>query len=353
MFIRRSLTTTAAVLVFVAGVWAAGTGKQSELPGKQPQAPKTTAKSASTSKPKPTSKPAKPTPAPSKPAQPQLSPEEVVRTYLRHRDRKEDDRSYQLLSEGSKKRWSPDDWRSQARNVRATFGAVLAVAGEALLIGGGSVADNRIEKVTVKGNQATVRVRQYVPIPTDVVLVKENGQWRIDLQKTMGTSDSGSTGQGTKPSAPSETGTKPADSGTTAPPPPPPPDTTPQCRANARQIAIAIQMYALKNDGKLPDASNWTDAIRPLLANPGVLKCPADTEAGHEVSFAMNKNLSGASLRDVRDAYKTVLLYESISGKPNESGTGETIPSPPRHTNGNVYIMADGTVDVKASKPQF
>lgn len=361
MFIRRSLTTTAAVLVFAAGVWAAGASRETGPTGKQALAPKATAKPASASKPNPASKsvssarqPAKPTTQPSKPAQPQLSPEEVVRIYLRHRDRKEDDRSYQLLSEGSKKRWSPDDWRSQARNVRATFGAVLAVAGEALLIGGGSVADNRIEKVTVKGDQATVRVRQYVPIPTDVVLVKENGQWRIDLQKTMGTSDSGSTGQAATPSTPSETGTKPADSSTTAPPPPPPPpDTTPQCRANARQIAMAFQVYALKNDGKLPDASNWTDAIRPLLANPGVLRCPADTEAGHEVSYAMNKNLSGASLRDVRDAYKTVLLYESTSGKPNESGTGETIPSPPRHTNGNVYIMADGTVDVKASKPQF
>ena len=368
MFIRHSLTTAAAVLILAVGVsTAAGTGKQAEQAKKQLQAPTPVPKAAvkatpagkpsTPARPAPSAaqaaKPTKPAPTSAKP-EPKLSPEEVVRTYLRHRDRKEDDRSYQLLSQGSKSRWSPDDWRSQARNVRATFGAVLAVAGEALLIGGGSVADSRIEKVTVKGDQATVKVRQYVPIPTDIVLVKENGQWRIDLQKTMGTSESASGGQEAKPAAEPKTETKPAQStSTSAPPPPPPPDTTPQCRANARQIAMAIQLYALKNDGKLPDAANWTDAIRPLLTNPGVLKCPADTQSGHEVSFAMNQNLSGALLRDIKDAYKTVLLYESTTGKANESGRGETIPSPPRHTNGNVYIMADGTVDVKPAKPQF
>ncbi|MGQ9699271.1 MAG: hypothetical protein ACUVRO_14925 [Armatimonadota bacterium] len=364
MFTRRSLTTAGAVLILAAGTWAAVSGEKPAQPSKKPpQTPpavsKSTAKPTGTSKPAPSpappakaqaAKPATPPAASAKPQQTALSPADVVRAYLRHRDQKQDDKSYQLLSDASKKRWSADDWRSQARNVRATFGAVLAVAGEALLIGGGSVADNRIEKVTVKGDQAIVTVRQYVPIPTDIVLVKENGQWRIDMQKTMGISESSGQSTGSQTSRTSQTeSTSPSKEST--PTPPPQPDTTPQCRANARQIAAAIQLYALQHDGKLPDAANWTDAIRPLLTNPGVLRCPADSQ--HEVSFAMNQNLSGANLRDIKDGYKTVLIYESTTGKPNEAGRGETIPSPPRHTNGNVYIMADGTVDVKATKPQF
>ncbi|MGC8834050.1 MAG: hypothetical protein ACP5R4_08340 [Armatimonadota bacterium] len=359
MFAKRLAFTAAAAVLTAAIAWSAQAPAQKtpqKAPEKtekiQPAVPKAK-ETASKTQTGASAKPAAATPAPAKPAQKPaqakvLSPEEVVRQYLQYRDRKEDDKSYALLSDSSKKRWTAEEWRSQARNVRATFGAVLAVAGEALLIGGESVADSRVEKVTVKGDQATVKVRQYVPIPTDIVLVKEKGQWRIDLTKTMGAPESAKAEEKPKTeSKPAAQETKPAT------PQPTQPDTTPLCKANARQIAVAFQLYALNNDGRLPEASNWTDAIRPYLTNPSVLKCPADTEAGHEVSFAMNEKLSGAVMKDIKNGFKTVLLYETTTGKPNQAGTGETIPSPPRHKDGNVYIMADGTVETFSEKPAF
>ena len=364
MFAKRLAFTAAAAVLTAAIAWSAQAPAQKTPPKTpektervQPATPKAKETAAKTAQKPQTVAPAKPTAPAVKPAQKPaqakvLSPEEVVRQYLQYRDRKEDDKSYALLSDSSKKRWTAEEWRSQARNVRATFGAVLAVAGEALLIGGESVADSRVEKVTVKGDQATVKVRQYVPIPTDIVLVKEKGQWRIDLTKTMGASESETAKTEEKPKTDSKTTSQETKPSTTTTQPTPP-DTTPLCKANARQIAMAFQLYALYNNGRLPEASNWTDAIRPYLTNPNALKCPADTEAGHEVSFAMNEKLSGAVVKDIQNGFKTVLLYETTTGKPNQAGTGETIPNPPRHKDGNVYIMADGTVETFSEKPAF
>jgi len=324
----------------------------------KPQATKTQARSAqATATKQPQSKPATSTKG--------MTPDQVVKAYLAYRDRGDDDRSYALLSEASKKQMSDSEWRERARGVRASLPSVLDVAGQALFIGGGTPAESKVAKPTIKGNEATVKVQQYVQIPSVIVLVKENGEWRVDLKRTMGIEDEQA--KPTTTASTSSTTSSPSSStptSTTATPPPPP-DTGPTCKANVRVIAQAFQVYALNNNGMLPDASNWTDAIAPYLPPPvpdpnvttkqyaRVLKCPGDTIPNHTVTFAMNAKLSGKRLSDIPDLGRTVLLYESTTGKPNESGTGETIPSPPRHTSGNVYLMADGSVLQMSQKPAF
>jgi len=46
------------------------------------------------------------------------------------------------------------------------------------------------------------------------------------------------------------------------------------CMSNQHQIALALQMYAADND-VLPEASQWTDKVKPYLRNDYILACPS------------------------------------------------------------------------------
>jgi hypothetical protein len=131
------------------------------------------------------------------------------------------------------------------------------------------------------------------------------------------------------------------------------------CRYHLKQLAQAIAQYRFDSDDKFPQAKNW---LAPLGGYCGVdckydaktLRCPADHRT-EGFSYAMNANLSGKKLSEIKDPHNTILLYETTSKASTPHGTGKDLVSIGKETVGlgrhntvgyrfNYYLMADGTV---------
>jgi hypothetical protein len=114
-----------------------------------------------------------------------------------------------------------------------------------------------------------------------------------------------------------------------------------QCLSNLTQISAALEMYASDNDGHLPPAESWCDALlgpSVYLKDPDALKCPG---SGAAHGYAMNDEYSGAKLADIKDAANAPLIYESVARIPNAHDRFASLPHPPRHSQGNSILYAD------------
>jgi len=111
------------------------------------------------------------------------------------------------------------------------------------------------------------------------------------------------------------------------------------CANNARQVALAVRLYADENDGKCPPAINWCDAIVNNLPGPGTLRCPQ--RRGEQSGFAFNAKLAGKILSSIPP--DTVLIFESDAGW-NATGGADAVVSLPPHGGRYVFGFADGSV---------
>ncbi len=118
-----------------------------------------------------------------------------------------------------------------------------------------------------------------------------------------------------------------------------------QCRGHMQALAAGSAMYAGDYDDRYPPAVNWCDLLSPYVKERERYHCPADTA---EFSYAMNHKLSRLPEERVGDPLRTILLYESGSGRRNECDQrgrpGDSVPAPPRHEGGNHFAFADGHV---------
>ena len=111
------------------------------------------------------------------------------------------------------------------------------------------------------------------------------------------------------------------------------------CENNARQVALAVRLYADENEGKCPPAVNWCDAILNNLPGPETLRCPQ--RRGEQSGFAFNAKLAGKTLSSIPP--DTVLIFESDGGW-NSTGGSETVLSRPPHGRNYYFGFADGSV---------
>ena len=119
--------------------------------------------------------------------------------------------------------------------------------------------------------------------------------------------------------------------------------------SNLRQIGLALIMYAQANEGRLPDADGWVDALLPQWSDVKDKGFHAEalfhdpTAPGEEPwNYAFNRALSGARLADLKDPSATVMVFESTAGVKNASDKGQSLPRPGRHTGGDYFVFADG-----------
>ena len=111
---------------------------------------------------------------------------------------------------------------------------------------------------------------------------------------------------------------------------------TAESMANARQIAIVIATYGEENDGRLPPADSWPDALEPYIGKEReILSSPFNPDAGR--AWAMNSNLQTL---DIPRADKTVLFFEAEFGSPPAGGP-ELLPQEPRWKEGYIIGFAD------------
>jgi hypothetical protein len=118
---------------------------------------------------------------------------------------------------------------------------------------------------------------------------------------------------------------------------------------HARQLCLAMIMYADDHDGRFPPADNWPDVLAPYLAhNEKILCSPFNPEAGR--AWAMNAHLAGRQRSDIDQPHQVVLVFESRFGSP-PSGGRELLPEePPEHrgfaNRGYVIGFLDGHVEM-------
>jgi prepilin-type processing-associated H-X9-DG protein len=116
-----------------------------------------------------------------------------------------------------------------------------------------------------------------------------------------------------------------------------------QCLDHMKSLALAMLMYVQDYDELFPPADKWCDVTYPYVKGWEFYRCPADAA---QFSYAMNHKLSRLWLGEVEDEARTVLLYESATGRKNECDPhgrpGDSVPKPPRHDGGNVFAFCDG-----------
>lgn len=112
------------------------------------------------------------------------------------------------------------------------------------------------------------------------------------------------------------------------------------CVNNLKQLGLAVKIYSADNGDKFPAATNWCDAIMPMVGSPKIFQCPGDL-AQSRSGYAYNAAVSG--LADGKVDPSTVVIFESDTGW-NASGGQELMIKSPRH--GTVYVVgfADGSV---------
>lgn len=135
------------------------------------------------------------------------------------------------------------------------------------------------------------------------------------------------------------------------------------CVQNLKMIYGALHIYAADHHGALPAGANWKAAILPYLEDATLLRCPADGDKTHPVSYAMNANLSGKKLQDIKNPHDVILLYETTSKASTPCGRGEDLVRIGKENVGvgrhntiayrfNYYLMADGTVRAPQDLPE-
>jgi hypothetical protein len=97
-----------------------------------------------------------------------------------------------------------------------------------------------------------------------------------------------------------------------------PPHEDQACRMNLHSLAMAFHMYALDNGGRFPPAARWVDALTPAyVVDPTIFHCPVEAD----LTYAMNANLGGASVDQLREPGRTLLLFHSTLRDRNPHAT--------------------------------
>jgi len=112
---------------------------------------------------------------------------------------------------------------------------------------------------------------------------------------------------------------------------------------NVKQLCLAMIIYSNENDGRLPLADNWPAALIPYLGDGKILESPFAPHTGR--AYAMNANLEGRKIRDIKQPHRTVLIFEVEPGSPPAGGR-ELLPERPRGRRGYVIGFLDSHTEI-------
>jgi len=127
------------------------------------------------------------------------------------------------------------------------------------------------------------------------------------------------------------------------------------CQSNLKQLGLAFLQYQ-DDKGAFPSSTNWTKPLGTYVDGNDVQKyrCPSDLKT-EGFSYAMNANLSGKKLSEIKNPSQVILLYETNSKQSTPFGVGKDMVDIGKPKNGqgrhnlvgyrfNFFLMADGTV---------
>ncbi len=111
----------------------------------------------------------------------------------------------------------------------------------------------------------------------------------------------------------------------------------------AKLLGDALKTYCLKNDGHLPPADRWCDALQPHIAPEANFSLHKwQCNGTNTEPYAMVRALGGVNLKNIKDPGKSVVFFEITVRKPNVSGDLQMQVPPHGERRWNVVVMADG-----------
>lgn len=122
----------------------------------------------------------------------------------------------------------------------------------------------------------------------------------------------------------------------------------PPCISHLKQLGYGMFAYSDDNNGRLPKAANWCDAIKRYVRSSNdrpvteVFTCPA-LPSGKVGGYALNSALDAAKMPKTGLLVHLVMGFESDPGW-NVHGGREKLPAVPRHMGGSNFVFADGHV---------
>jgi hypothetical protein len=112
---------------------------------------------------------------------------------------------------------------------------------------------------------------------------------------------------------------------------------------NARHLCLAVNLYCDENDGSFPPVENWPVALNEYISDEKILISPFAPEAGR--IWAMNKNLDGLKIQDIKKPGKTVLIFEARFNSPPAGGR-QLLTEKPGTIRGQVVGFVDGHAEL-------
>ncbi len=112
---------------------------------------------------------------------------------------------------------------------------------------------------------------------------------------------------------------------------------------HAKLIGDALKIYCAKNNGRLPLAERWCDALQPHVAPDAYFNLHKWQRNGINTEpYAMVRAMGGVNLNNLKNPEKTVVFFEIAERKPNVSGDIRMQVPPHGERKWNVVVMADG-----------
>jgi prepilin-type processing-associated H-X9-DG protein len=127
------------------------------------------------------------------------------------------------------------------------------------------------------------------------------------------------------------------------------------CQTRLKELQLGILQYSQDYDEKFPLAKNWTEILSPYVPNKDSFNCPA--VKGGKWGYALNSNLAGQPLAELKEVARTVSLYETSVPGPDVFGTGKDIEN--RHLvyvgdrPGSNVAFADGHVSFRYAEKRL
>lgn len=135
------------------------------------------------------------------------------------------------------------------------------------------------------------------------------------------------------------------------------PDTSLDCGKSLTEVYKGFKHYAELNDA-LPPAAKWIDEedLRGQVQADEWFHCPTvSTRKDDKYGYAYNdalagRKLNGKGLKDMPDAAKTPLVFDSTAQAKNAHDPVTSLPKPGRHGGKNNILYCDGHIEAVAPK---
>ena len=113
------------------------------------------------------------------------------------------------------------------------------------------------------------------------------------------------------------------------------------CQVNLKVAMLGVLQYSQDYGEHYPTARKWIDEVFPYVKSQEVFRCPALPE-GSNYGYAFNQNLSAISLARMDNVAQTVAISETEDLTRNAFGAGEERAY--RHLGGSNIAFADGHI---------